>query len=66
MPRGKRRKIEVPNDTQPQFGLGHTAEDIERRTREREERDERDRVEQEERDSERMERGRREKGEKRV
>ena len=35
MPRGKRRKIEVPRDTQPQFELGDTAEDIERR-RERE------------------------------
>ena len=30
------RKIEVPNDTQPQFELGDTAEDIERRRRERE------------------------------
>ena len=36
------RKIEVPTgDTQPQFELGDTAEDIERRRREREERDER-------------------------
>ena len=41
MPRG-RRKIEVPTgDTQPQFELGDTTEDIERRRREREERDER-------------------------
>ena len=33
------RKIEVPNgDTRPQFELGDTAEDIERRRREREER----------------------------
>ena len=38
MPRGRRRKIEVPTDTQPQFELGDTAEDIERRRREREER----------------------------
>ena len=58
MPRGRRRKIEVPTgDTQPQFELGDTAEDIERR-REREERDERERREQEERDRERMERER--------
>ena len=33
------RKIEVPTHTQPQFELGDTAEDIERRRREREERD---------------------------
>ena len=32
MPRARRRKIEVPTgDTQPQFALGDTAEDIERR-----------------------------------
>ena len=55
MPRGRRRKIEVPTDTQPQFELGDTAEDIERR-REREERDERERIEQEKTDRERMER----------
>ena len=55
MPRGRRRKIEVPTDTQPQFELGDTAEDIERRRREREERDERERREQEERDREREE-----------
>ena len=69
MPRGRRKKIEVPNDTQPQFELGDTAEDIERRRREREERDERERREQEERDRERMEREREEspeRGEKRV
>ena len=70
MPRGKRRKIEVPTDTQPQFELGDTAEDIVRRRREREERDERERREQEERARERMERERREesqeRGEKRV
>ena len=42
MPRGRRRKIELPSgDTQPQFELGDTAEDIERR-REREEKEERD------------------------
>ena len=57
MPRGRRRKIEVPKDTQPQFELGDTAADIERR-REREERGERERIEQEERDRERMERER--------
>ena len=40
MPRGRRRKIEVPTgDTQPQFELGDTAADIERRRREREERE---------------------------
>ena len=38
MPRGRRRKIEVPTDTQPQFELGDTAEDIDRRRREGEER----------------------------
>ena len=59
MPRDRRRKIEVPTDTQPQFELGDTAEDIERR-RERKERDERERVEKEERDRERMEREREE------
>ena len=55
---GRRRKIEVPTgDTQPQFELGDTAEDIERRRREREEREEeRERREKEERDRERMER----------
>ena len=41
------RKIEVPRDTQPQFDLGDTAKDIERRRRESEERDERERREQE-------------------
>ena len=30
MPRVRRRKIEVPTDTQPQFELGDTAEHIER------------------------------------
>ena len=39
MPRGRRRKIEVPTDTQPQIELKDTAEDIEGRRREREERD---------------------------
>ena len=66
MPRGRRRKIEVPTgDTHPQFELGDTAEDIERKRREREERDERERIEQEERDRERREESQ-EKGEKRV
>ena len=55
MPRGRRRKIEVPRDTQPQSELGDTVEDIERRKREREERD---RGEQDERDRERVERER--------
>ena len=69
MPRGRRRKIEVPADTQPQFELGDTAVDIEIRRREREERDERESREQEERDRERMEREGEEspeRGEKRV
>ena len=57
MSRDRRRKI--PTDTQPQFELGDTAEDIERSRREREERDERERR-QEERDRERMERESRE------
>ena len=59
MPRGRRRKIEVSTgDTQPQFELGDTAENIERRRREREERGERERRKQEERDRKRMERER--------
>ena len=71
MPRGRRRKIEVPTgDNQPQFELGDTAEDIKRRRREREERNERERIEQEDRDRERRDRERREesqeRGEKRV
>ena len=70
MPRGRRRKIEVPiGDTQPRFELGDTAEDIERRRSEREERDERRRREQEERDREWVERDREEsleRGEKRM
>ena len=50
MPRGRRRKIEVPiEDTQPQFELGDTAEDKERRWRDREERDDRERREKEDR-----------------
>ena len=69
MPRGRRRKIEVPiGDTQPQFELGDTAADIERRRMEREDRYERERIEQE-RDRERIEREREEspdRGEKRV
>ena len=64
------RKIEVPTDTQPQFELGDTAEDIERRRREREERDDIERREQEERERQRIERERRaesqERGDKRV
>ena len=43
MRKGRRRKIAVPTDTQPQFG--DTAADIERRRRRREERDEREREE---------------------
>ena len=40
------RNIEVPTgDTQPQFELGDTAEDIERRRRERERRGRRERGE---------------------
>ena len=66
MPRGRRRKIEVPTgDTQPQFELGDTAEDIERRRGEREERDERERIELEERDRQRRERERREESQQR-
>ena len=61
MRKGRRRKIEVPTgDTQPQFELGNTVEDIERRRRVTEEREERERREQEERDRERMEREREE------
>ena len=59
MPRGRRRKIEVPTVTQPQFELGDTAEDIERRRGEREERGERERGESRKRGTERgwIERG---------
>ena len=53
MPRGRGRKTKVPTDTQPQFELGDTAEDIERRRREREEGERR---EQDERDRDRIER----------
>ena len=54
MPRVRRRKIEVPTgDTQPQFELGDTAEDIEIKRSEREEREERERREEEERDRQR-------------
>ena len=42
MPRGRRRKIEVPRDTQPQFEFGDAA-DIERRRRERRKQEKRDR-----------------------
>ena len=66
MQRGRRRKIEVPTgDSHPQFGLGDTAADIERKRREREEREERERKEQEERDRERMETEGRESGKRR-
>ena len=54
MPTGRRIKIEVPTDTQPQFELGDTAEDIERR-REREEREERTRGEKRARKGEKRE-----------
>ena len=54
MPRGRRRKIEVPTDTQPQFELGDTAEDIERKRRDREERDERERGKSRKRGTERL------------
>ena len=43
MPKGRRRKIEVPTDTQPQFELGDTADNTERRRREREETEGRER-----------------------
>ena len=36
MPRGRKRKIEVPTDTQAQFELADTAENIKRRRMERE------------------------------
>ena len=64
MRRGRRRKIEVPADTQPQFELGDTAADIERRRREREEREERAGGEGQREDGEREESP--ERGEKRV
>ena len=70
MPRCRRRKTEVPTNTQPQFELEDTAEDIRRRRREREESDEREGREREERDRERIEIENREesqeKGEKRA
>ena len=43
-------------DTKPQFELGDTTEDIERRRKDRVEREERERQEQEERERERLER----------
>ena len=55
MPRARRRKIEGPTDTQPE--LGDTAEDIERRWREREERREEEREERDEREREERTRG---------
>ena len=63
MPRGRRRKIEVPRDTQPQFELGDTTEDIERRRRETEEREGQ---EQMERNRERIERERMEESQERT
>ena len=54
-PKGQKGKIEVPTDSQPHFELGDTAEDIERRRRDRGERDDRERQEQEEREKERLE-----------
>ena len=68
MRKGRRRKIEVPTDTQPQFGLGDTAEDIERGGG-RERRGIREKREQKERDRGRMEREsseEEERGEKRA
>ena len=57
MPRGRRRKIGVPTDTQPQYELGDTTEDIERRRREREERERREMEERERREMEDRARG---------
>ena len=57
MLRGRRRSIEVPNETQPEFKLGDAAEDIATR-RERVKRGERERREQEEREKVRLERER--------
>ena len=42
MPRARRKTIEVPTDSQPQFELGDTVEDIEGKRRGREKRDERE------------------------
>ena len=58
MPRGRRRKIEVPTDTQPQIELGDTPEDIERRRRGRENRGRREMEEREWREMEERERER--------
>ena len=55
MPRHRRRKIAVATDTQLQFELGDTADDIERRRTEREEREERERREMEGRERREME-----------
>ena len=62
MPRGRRRKIEVQTDTQPQFELVDSAEDIERMERERE----REREIERERERERGRSREEERGEKRV
>ena len=66
MPRCRRRKIEVPTDTQPQFELEDKAEGIERR-RERDEGEERTGREGQREDGERERREEsQERGEKRV
>ena len=56
MPGGRRRKIEVPTDSHPQFELGDTVEDIERRRREGEEGEEKERQEQQKSEKEMLER----------
>ena len=56
MPRVRRRKIEVPTDTKPQFELGNTAKEIKRRRRERVERQEQGEREREALERERTER----------
>ena len=63
MPRGRRRKTEVPRDNKPQFESGDTVEDIERRRRGRAERKRR---EQDDRDRERIEKERMEEIQKRT
>ena len=55
MPRHARRKIEVPTNTQSQFELGDTADDTERRSRERGERGEREERDGGEREGREME-----------
>ena len=63
MPKGRRRKIEVPRDTQPQLEIGDIGENIERRRRER---GEKERREQDERDRERIEKERMEESQERT